>query len=75
MNFSPEAGIEKFFESKICKCLHILLNGGMYFLKAKLFQSFSFENMKVKNKLPEPSKHIPEVAPLSATQLSADARS
>ena len=51
MNFSPETAIANFFESKKRKCLHILLNGGMYFLKAK-FESFSFEKMKFKNKLP-----------------------
>ena len=50
INFSPETGIANFFESKKRKFLHILLNGGMYFLKAK-FESFSFEKMKFKNKL------------------------
>ena len=51
MNFSPETAIANFFESKKRKCLHILLNGGMYFLKAK-FESFIFEKMEFKNKLP-----------------------
>eukprot|EP00493_Phyllostaurus_siculus_P014378 UN14599 len=40
------------FQSKKRRFLHILLNNrSMYFLKAK-FESFSFEKMKFKNKLP-----------------------